>query len=312
MKIKRMFALVICMILLFSGCAVKEENLAKIANKTAKVLMDNTKSSNGEWIAFGLARWDGEVPQDWFAEYYANVEQEVAACAGVLHDRKYTEYSRTILALTAMGKDPANAAGYNLLLPLADFDQTVFQGVNGAVFALLALDSGNYEIPLNPAVNTQATREMYVDYILNAQMPEGGWSLSGDEVEVDLTAMTLQALAKYRNREDVEVAIEKGLAVLSTMQNENGRFTAFQAESSESIAQTIVALTELGIAWDDPRFVKNGNTLVDALLEFRQKDGGFAHLLDGNTDLLATVQAFYAMVALERAAQGEASLYTIK
>ena len=73
-----------------------------------------------------------------------------------------------------------------------------------------------------------------------------------------------------------------------------------------------MALAELGISLDDSRFVKNGKTLLDGLLQFRQADGGFSHLVDGETDLLATEQAFYALVAANRVAQGEASLYRMK
>ena len=153
-----------------------------------------------------------------------------------------------------------------------------------------------------------------MDYIVNAQLSDGGWSLMGGTAEIDLTAMVLQALAKYQDRQDVAEAIDKGLAVLSSRQNEKGgyQFNDSEPESSESISQTIVALTELDIALDDERFVKNGNTLVDALLRFRQEDGGFSHLLDGASDLLATEQAFYALVAADRAVRGESSLYTMK
>ena len=90
------------------------------------------------------------------------------------------------------------------------------------------------------------------------------------------------------------------------------QYNAAESVSSESVSQVIVALAELGIALDDSRFVKNGNTLLDALMQFQQEDGGFAHLMDGETDLLATEQAFYALVAANRVAQGESSLYRMK
>mgnify|MGYP003295524114 CR=1 FL=1 len=181
--------------------------------------------------------------------------------------------------------------------------------MNGAVYALLALDSGSYEIPLNVADSTQATREMYVDYILDAQYSDGGWALSGDTSEADLTAMALQALAKYQDRADVAEAIERGLVFLSENQNEDGGFTYFGAQTCESVSQTILALTELGISLEDGRFVKDGNTLLDALLRFRQKDGTFAHLLDGGTDMIAPEQAFLALVAADRMDRGESSVY---
>lgn len=271
-------------------------------------------SVGGEWTVLGLARSGLEIPQGWFEDYYQSLCAHTADQGGVLDSRKYTEYSRVILAVTAIGKDPSDVAGFNLLQPLADFDQTVFQGINGPVFALLALDSGNYEIPENENFNTQATRDLYVDYILNAQLPDGGWSLMGSEAEIDVTAMALQALAKYQDRKDVTDAVEKGLAVLSEQQNEQGSYPYNSGEqvSSESVSQVIVALAELGIALDDSRFVKNGNTLLDALMQFRQEDGGFAHLIEGTSDLLATEQAFYALVAANRVAQGESSLYRMK
>jgi prenyltransferase beta subunit len=162
--------------------------------------------------------------------------------------------------------------------------------------------------------STQATRDLYVDYIINAQLENGGWSLMGGEAEIDLTAMALQALAKYQDRKDVADAVEKGLAILSDRQNENGgyQFSASEQVSCESVAQVIVALAELGISLDDPRFVKNGKTLLDGILQFQRSDGGFSHLMEGETDLLATEQAFYALVAANRIAQGESSLYRMK
>lgn len=269
-------------------------------------------SVGGEWMILGLARSGLDIPEEYYETYFQNLSAYTAQQGGVLHVKKYTEYSRVILAVTAIGKEPTDVGGFNMLLPLADFEQTVFQGINGPIFALLALDSGGYEIPENTTGSTQATRDLYVDYIINAQLPEGGWSMAGGEAEIDLTAMALQALAKYQDRKDVAEAIEKGLTILSAQQNENGGYTAYETQSSESVSQTIVALAELGISLNDSRFVKNGRTLLDALLQFRQPDGGFSHLLDGETDLLATEQAFYALVAADRLAQGASSLYNMK
>ena len=268
-------------------------------------------SVGGEWVVFGLARWDGEVPAEWFETYYKNLEAYVISCEGGLHPKKYTEYSRVILALTAIGKDPADVGGYNLLEPLSDFEQTIFQGVNGPAFALLALDSGNYEIPQNSAGTTQATREMYVDYILSQELAAGGWALSGDQVDIDITAMVLQALAKYTDRQDVAEAAERALDVLSQQQNENSGYIAFDAESSESISQVIAALAELNVSVLDERFVKNEKNMAERLLEFQTEDGSFKHLMDGDSDLMATEQAFYALVALDRAMCNETSLYNV-
>lgn len=271
----------------------------------------NCGSVGGEWTVFGLARFGKIEAEEWFAGYYERLEAYVESCEGVLHAKKYTEYSRVILALTAMGKDPSDVAGYNLLTPLADYEQTVFQGINGPIFALLALDSGNYEIPQNVADSTQATRELYVKAILNQELADGGWALTGDQADMDITAMALQALAKYQDEPEVADAVERALEVLSKQQNDNGGYFAYDAESSETISQVITALAELDVDLHDERFVKNGKTLLDRLMEFHTEDCGFSHLPEDDTDLMATEQAFYALVALDRMYQGESSLYTM-
>lgn len=321
--------LIISMLLAFSGCSgekASEQNVQteallqleeSVLQKTAQWLKIQVPepaygSLGGEWLALGMARSELEGMDEYLEGYGERVAAYTAEQGGTLHAKKYTEYSRVILAWTAIGRDASDVGGFNLLLPLADFEQTVFQGLNGPIFALLALDCGDYDIPENVANSTQATREMYVDYILNAEHAEGGWSLAGGPAEADLTAMALQALAKYQDRPDVAEAVARGIAALSEMQNVNGGFSANNSESSESVAQVIVAVTELGIALDDSRFVKNGNTLKDALLRFRLSDGSFSHLMDDSADLLATEQAFYALVAIERMEQGKTSLYSMK
>ena len=294
---------------------VQADTLTKTGNFLKESVAEPTFGSvGGEWLVMGLARSGLEISGEYFETYFQNLSAYTAQQGGVLHAKKYTEYSRVILAVTAIGQDPTDVGGFNMLQPLADFEQTVFQGINGPIFALLALDSGNYEIPENAVGSTQATRDLYVDYIINAQLENGGWSLMGGEAEIDLTAMALQALANYQDRKDVAEAVEKGLAVLSERQNDQGgyQYNAAESVSSESVSQVIVALAELGIALDDSRFVKNGNTLLDALMQFQQEDGGFSHLMEGETDLLATEQAFYALVAADRIAQGESSLYRMK
>ena len=331
---KRLLSWILVLTLLFSltACSKKEQDgnqtvsieqqkevLADTIDKTGEFLHSSVEdptfgSVGGEWLIMGLARSGLEISDEYYEIYFQNLCAYTAQQGGVLHAKKYTEYSRVILAVTAIGRDPADVGGFNMLQPLADFEQTVFQGINGPIFALLALDCGNYEIPENTVGSTQATRDLYVDYIINAQLENGGWSLMGGEAEIDVTAMALQALANYQDRKDVAEAVEKGLAVLSERQNDQGgyQYNAAESVSSESVSQVIVALAELGIALDDSRFVKNGNTLLDALMQFQQEDGGFSHLMDGETDLLATEQAFYALVAANRIAQGESSLYRMK
>ena len=315
---KRSGSKLLCILLLLSlllsltACGKPETQLEKTAGYLqAQIAEPGTGSVGGDWLIFGLARSGVKVPQKYCDAYYENVEAAVREKNGVLSDRKYTEYSRTVLALTAIGKNPADVAGFDLLKPLADFEQVTRQGINGTIFALLALDSGNYEIPENPDAAVQATRQMYVDELLARALPDGGWTLTGGEPDVDITAMTLQALAKYRDQADVTAAVERGLAVLSSLQEPDGGYVSWGSSNSESVAQVIVALTELGVPLDDERFTKNGITVEDALLRFAQENGAFVHVRDGSggDDGMATEQAFYALAAIHRAETGETTLY---
>ena len=258
---------------------------------------------------FGLARSGVKVDEAYYEAYYKNVVEAVTERGGTLSETKYTEYSRLVLALTAIGRDVRDVGGYDLLMPLADLDRATLQGVNGAIFALLALDSANYEIPENPDAAVQATREGYVEEILSRQNTDGGWGLAGGPSDVDLTAMALQALAKYRGDAAVTGAVERGLAWLEWEQEPDGTFISWDAVNSESVCQVLVALTELGISPDDERFMKNGAAVEDVLLRFQLEDGSFAHTQDGGSDLTATTQALYALAAAQRQRDGKTTLY---
>ena len=270
-------------------------------------------SVGGEWAVIGLARSGHNVPDSYFENYYKTVERYVKARNGVLHDRRYTDYSRVILGLTAAGYDPRDVGGFDLTAPLEDFDKTLWQGINGPVWALIALDSLGYP-------NSQ--RDNYVAEILRRQTPDGGWNLtagasgavgSNEKGDPDITGMVLQALAKYQDRRDVKAATDKALVLLSSIQENSGGFSRGSSDESsvvESAVQVLVALCELGVPFDDARFVKNGKSVVDNILSFKNEDGSFGNPGDrgGNNQMVAE-QALYGLVAARRALDGANSLY---
>ena len=194
----RLLPLVLALALLCACAAPQAKSPFEQAAAYALQKYAQPEACAADWSVMALARGGADVPEGYFDGYYASVEAYVADKGGVLHERKYTEYSRLVLALTAIGKDPRDVAGYDLLLPLGDFDAVNLQGINGTIFALLALDSGGYDVPQNPDVAVQATREGYWRYILDAQLPDGGWSLAGGSADADLTAMALCALAALK------------------------------------------------------------------------------------------------------------------
>lgn len=276
-------------------------------------------TSGGEWSVLSLARANYTVPGDYYSKYYDNVAQVVKEKSGVLHAKKYTEYSRVILGLTSIGKGVTDVGGYNLLEKLADYDKVIWQGINGPIFALIALDSKNYEIPIVEGISTQTTREKLIENILSKEINKGtenagGWALGGSAADPDITAMAIQSLTPYYNtNSDVKAAVDRGINILSKLQLTSGGYKSWGSENSESTSQVIVALSELGIdPSKDTRFVKNGNSLIDALLTFGVADGGFKHISsETEPNGMATDQGTYALVAYDRFVNGKNSLYNM-
>ncbi|SFH82676.1 Prenyltransferase and squalene oxidase repeat-containing protein [Tindallia magadiensis] len=294
--------------------AVLQKKIEETASFMKTMVPDpQVASVGGEWTVFSIARSHVEVPKAYQEKYLKNVENTMREKEGVLHHIKYTEYDRVILALTSLGVSVEDVAGYSLLDPLADFETVLKQGLNGPIWALIALDTGAYEIPQNPDFPTQTSREKLIQEILDRELPGGGWSLTGDlPGDTDITGMAIQALAPYQDQPAVKAATEKGLDFLSQEQLEDGSFqSAWGNEaSSESISQVIVALTALGIHPEkDSRFIKNGNSPVDALLSFYVEGGGFRHIQSGEVDPMATDQGMYALVSYHRFLKGLPRLY---
>ena len=266
-------------------------------------------SIGGEWMVIGLIR-SGRGIKNMDAYYEAAVRyvQENIDENGRLHHAKSTENARMILALTALGKDVTDVGGHNLLEGLNSMSYVQKQGINGPIWALIALDSGNYPVPQG-----DVSRAGLIKLILDAQMADGGWALGGNSSDPDMTGMALQALAPY-NKTDaaVKTAIDKAIAVLSEMQADDGSFGSIDGKSSESIAQVVTGLSALGIdPHTDERFIKNGVSAMDALGAFFVEGGGFKHILTGKLDGMATEQSYYALTAYFRMLEGKHALYNM-
>ena len=263
-------------------------------------------SIGGEWLMLGLARSGKLTDAVNTAAYYRSVVDYVTAAAGKRDTNPSTDYSRMILALTAMDKDPTNVGGHDLTAKLGSMSYLNKQGTNGPVWALIALDSHNY------AVSGDVTQKKLIDTICSAQMESGGWYISDtDPVEdVDMTAMAVQALAPYyyENNSKARDAVDKALAFLSKNQGENGDFG-----TSESDAQVVVALCALGRdPASDAHFIKGWNSVLSAMCSY-YADGaskkGFKHTKDGDYNQMATEQCYYALVAYDRFKSDKTALY---
>ena len=313
MKHIRSTALLLILLLLLGTIPVRGVDtsvIQKLVDETAAYQLGTISFAHGcEWAIMVLARGGCAVPEGAYDSYWLDVKDYVARHEGSF--RKYTEYARLTLALTSIGRDPSDVGGYDLLETLCDYDKMLSVGINGASWALLALDSGGYR-PDDPV------RQRYVDLLISRQLADGGFSLVGrgggdSPADTDITAMTLQALAAYRDQPAVSAAIDRALDCLSKKQLSNGGFQTMGITTSESSAQVLMALGELGLSPEDSRFVKDGHTPVDALLAFRQADGSFLHVADEpGMGSIATDQAFYSLVQTLRIARGDCSFYKMK
>lgn len=272
----------------------------------------------GEWAVLGQARAKVPLSEAYIAAYYEKVVayvQKNMGADGVLVDPEsrnptVTDNERIILALTAIGKDPANVGDKNLLTALQDKDimkvtDTSKTDINGLVMGLLALNSRNYT----------SDTSWLVQAVLEQQNKDGSWRASADTKpvgDVDMTAMALQALAPYHKdggNETVNTAVEKALNWLS------GKYRSGY-DSSESCAQVVIALSALNLdANTDARFTKTveGKTLsvLGNLLQYRvAENGGFKHqFADKAVNEMATEQALCAMAAYARFTEKANALY---
>ncbi|MBR4721414.1 MAG: S-layer homology domain-containing protein [Clostridia bacterium] len=304
---KRIVSLFIVFSLIIFPVHAEVSQIDEIISDTANFVMKTVKepqisSIGGEWAVIGLSRSGESVPKEYFETYYKNVENAVRESKGILSSRKYTEYSRVVLALTLIGKNPENVAGYNLVTPICDFDAVTRQGINGSIWALIALDSGNY--------GDIETREKYIKEILENEIKTGGWSMAknAEEADPDVTAMALTALAGHTDKAEVSDAVERGARCLLKMQNDDGGFSTYGEATAESAAQVITALSTLGI--DIERFSRNGVTPIDALIGYYIKGKGFSHTIGGESNLMATEQALYALSAVKRFKEGKTAIFS--
>ena len=290
---------------------------ATMAQLAATVTEPVFGTTAGEWTVFGLAR-GGYYAKDnaYFTDYYNRIVETVNTEAasvnmnGALHKNKSTENSRLIVALSAIGKDATSVGDWDLVEAYSanGLSWIKKQGLNGTIWALIALDSNDY------ATSDTTIRQQCVDAILAAQHDDGGWALTANLTyasDPDVTGMALTALYPYREQPAVAAACEEAFACLSTIQNDNGTYTSGGAQCAESCSWVIVATTTWGINPDtDSRFIKNGNSVVDGLLAHYLADSAtFQHIIGAGSNAMATDQSCYALVAYDRFVKGKTALY---
>lgn len=291
-----------------STVEVSESSIPEVTKTTAEEMLEGvtkkiTSSEHNktgfEWENMVLSRL-GKMSDEDKNAYIADLKKYISE--NTLD--KPTDFAKYTIVLSSMGIDASAFDGKDLVNKLTDTEFDKKTGLNGVIYALIALDSKPY---LSDEVKL---RDALVKEILDSQLDDGGWAFFGDNYDCDMTAMALKALATYcSKRDDVKNAADKAVNLLSEVQRDNGTFCGFDgAENCDSTAEIITALSVLGIdASADKRFVKSGSA-IDGLSLF-YKDGEFSHTLNDTANKYSTSEAFQALCAYNRFKNGRTLLY---
>ncbi len=284
------------------GCGSRGNTVEQRRAKAEKYLLLHNPSPEygsvgGEWLMAGLSNAGVSFSDEYKENYLKTVKDAVRETGGILEERKYTEYSRVVLALSALGEDPSLIEGYDLTKPLMETERVALQGVTGLSWGIIALEAaGEYQNKKTRSACLEAEKEM-IALILREELEEGGWSLMGEQPDADVTAMCIIALSQYPEKTEALVkAQERGIEALSALQQPDGSYCSEGEETAESTAQVFHALCAEGIDVEkDERFIKQGASILDGLDHFAKKDGSYSHLAGQESDEMATEQVYYAL-----------------
>lgn len=257
------------------------------AQNLADEISDSMGSSISDWYAISLSRYKYNID---FSKCVNSLDKYTNSAENL----RATDMQRIAIAYTAMGSK-------------SDYIKTALNssigklGIMSYAYGLIMLDCGAYY--------GNMTRDEIINKILSMQFSDGGWGLMQNS-DVDVTAMTIQALARYYKHSDVKNAIDKALDYLSKRQQTDGDFKSYGTPNAESTSQVLLALSTMKINCNtDSRFIKNGNTVYDGLLKYHNSDGSFSHTYGDNSNQLATVQALYATISLWRFENGKTAFF---
>lgn len=261
-----------------------------------------------EWNIFSILRSGATIEQGKLDKYYESVVKQLNTSST---NMRVTDLARVALALEAMGKNPTDVGGFNVLEAIYNHKDMMTDSSNCPIFGLLALDGRNYEIPKD----AKWSRKNLVEQILKFQKASGGFGLSldNDTTGIDMTGMALQALAPYYDNSaypEVKPAVDKALKHFKDNITINAGFLDMGSENSCTTAQVLTAVSALNI---DPTvkengFVQNGNNMISNLHTYK-KDAGFAWHATMQGQEMATQQVTYALVAYQRMEEGQTRLY---
>ena len=202
----------------------------------------------------------------------------------------YTYAAGAVRAMQYLGMDPGDINGLDYIVPLTNTSKaapTSTQDFNSYLYDIASIDP---EVWRSRGVDGDMLAEQFITRVLADQTLDGGFdgyygysvatAKEGETVigqgSVPETISALSALASYRDKENVAAAIEAGLTYLSSVQLADGSFECWGDTPNGAVTLSMLSLMDkLDISIDDERFVKNGNTVADAMRTFYVDGVGF-------------------------------------
>ena len=202
----------------------------------------------------------------------------------------YTYAAGAVRAMQYLGMDPSDINGLDYIAPLTNTSKaapTSTQDFNSYLYDIASIDP---EVWRSRGVDSDMLAEQFITRVLADQTLDGGFdgyygysvaiAKEGETAigqgSVPETISALSALASYRDKENVAAAIEAGLTYLSSVQLADGSFECWGDTPNGAVTLSMLNLMDkLDISIDDERFVKNGNTVADAMRTFYVDGVGF-------------------------------------
>ena len=161
--------------------------------------------------------------------------------------------------------------------------------LNDYIFGYYALKCSGMSFNQTPLTN----------YLLDAPKSDGGFALSGDVGDVDMTAIAvpvLKLLALNQNI-DVKTNLDNAVKFLENSVSPDGTFLSIIANQAENSNSTSVALSALVCYYGDDGSSNDTIKKIRSGLDiFKVKDdAGYSYLKGGSNNMLATAQAAVAL-----------------
>ncbi|MDT3393884.1 MAG: MucBP domain-containing protein [Bacillota bacterium] len=292
----------------------KSLDLTKTSVKSLIGTEMGDKNFSGSDIVFGAGRTDQLSKTQIQALYEQIVAQSKAG-----EITRPNDLARVILNLQAMGVDPTNFDGRNLVNELYESKTATTMGAYMNANVLLALVSGHYEAPKKAVFTVKDLMKMMVTESEN--YGNEGWGYSNDGVwikDVDTTAISILALKTTLLANDTyhlddafvdktNILLEKASDFIESSAELDGSY-GYDGSLVGNANTTALGIAALSLMNRDTNkiFEYKKGSAINALMNFQNEDGSFK--ADYSVSM-ATGQALLGLKAYQLYVAKQGSLY---